>query len=122
MALLAQISAVFSEVKRAYDWRRLRRGLAVLDIRAAKERVLKMTTADNFRARGKRKFRVTSDGSQRLTVSPTLLKPKFDVEDPTFAWKGDAPTQSVALTSLGCGPTRHGLNSPSSSICAAAGP
>jgi putative transposase len=89
MALLAHIRAVFHEMKGAYGWPRVWRELAARGVRVGKERVRKMMKADGLRARGKRKFRVTTDSSHGLPVSPNLLERKFDVAEPNKVWTGD---------------------------------
>lgn len=89
MALLANIRAVFHEMNGAYGWPRVWRELAARGLRAGKERVRKAMRADGLRARGKRKFRVTTDSSHGLPVSPNLLERKFDVAEPNRVWTGD---------------------------------
>jgi len=82
VALLVHVRAIFHEMKGAYGWPRVWRELRDRDIRAGKERVRKMMKADGLRARGKRKFRVTTDSSHELPVSPNLLDRKFVVAEP----------------------------------------
>jgi putative transposase len=45
--------------------------------------------ANGLRARGKKKFKVTTDSAHGLPVSPNLLERKFDVEAPNRFWSGD---------------------------------
>jgi transposase InsO family protein len=61
MALLVHIRAVFQEMKGAYGWPRVWRELGQRGVRAGKERVRKLMCANGLRARGKAKFRVTTD-------------------------------------------------------------
>ena len=89
VALLVHVRAIFHEMKGAYGWPRVWRELRDRDIRAGKERVRKMMKADGLRARGKRKFRVTTDSSHGLPVSPNLLDRKFVVAEPNRVWTGD---------------------------------
>ena len=89
VALLVHVRAIFHEMKGAYGWPRVWRELRDRDIRAGKERVRKMMKADGLRARGKRKFRVTTDSSHELPVSPNLLDRKFVVAEPNRVWTGD---------------------------------
>jgi transposase InsO family protein len=88
-ALLVHIRAVFHEMKGAYGWPRVWRELADRGVRAGKERVRKMMKANGLRARGKRKFRATTDSAHNLPVSPNLLERKFDVAEPNRVWTGD---------------------------------
>ena len=89
MALLVHIRAVFTEMKGAYGWPRIWRELAARGIHAGKERVRKLMRINGLRAKGKRKFRVTTDSAQDLPVSPNLLERKFDVALPNRVWTGD---------------------------------
>ena len=88
-ALLAHIRAIFFEMKGAYGWPRIWRELAARKVRAGKERVRKLMHANGLRARGKKKFRVTTDSGHGLPVSPNLLERRFDVEEPNRVWSGD---------------------------------
>jgi putative transposase len=87
--LRVHIRAIFAQMKGAYGWPRLGRELHARGIRAGKERVRKFMKADGLRARGKRKFKATTDSSHALPVSPNLLQRKFDVEQPNRFWTGD---------------------------------
>ena len=89
MALLVQIKAIFNEMKGAYGWPRIWRELIARGVRTGKERVRKLMKAHGLRARGKRKFRVTTDSSHGLPVSPDLLQRAFDVKLPDRVWTGD---------------------------------
>jgi transposase InsO family protein len=89
MALLVHIRAVFQEMKGAYGWPRVWRELGQRGVRAGKERVRKLMCANGLRARGKAKFRVTTDSGHGLPVSPNLLDRKFDVDAPNRFWSGD---------------------------------
>ena len=88
-ALLAHIRAIFFEMKGAYGWPRVWRELVRLKVRAGKERVRKLMHANGLRARGKKKFKVTTDSGHGLPVSPNLLERRFDVEEPNRVWSGD---------------------------------
>jgi putative transposase len=89
VALLVNIKAIFSEVKGAYGWPRIWRELVARGIRAGKERVRKLMKAHGLRARGKRKFKATTNSSHGLPVSPNLLERRFTVEAPNQVWTGD---------------------------------
>ncbi len=79
-ALAVHIKAVFAEMKGAYGWPRIWRELAARGIRAGKERVRKMMKACGLRARGKRKFKATTNSSYDLPVAPNLLARNFAVD------------------------------------------
>jgi transposase InsO family protein len=88
-ALAVHIKAVFAEMKGAYGWPRIWRELAARGIRAGKERVRKMMKACGLRARGKRKFKATTNSSHDLPVAPNLLARNFAVAAPNRVWTGD---------------------------------
>ena len=89
MTLAVHVKAIFAGMKGAYGWPRIWRELQARGIRAGKERVRKLMQINGFRARGKRKFRVTTDSSHGLPVSPNLLERQFDVALPNRVWTGD---------------------------------
>jgi hypothetical protein len=88
-ALLIHIRTIFFEMKGAYGWPRIWRELAARKIRAGKERVRKLMHANGLRARGKKKFRVTTDSGYRLPVFPDLLEERLDVEESNRVWNSD---------------------------------
>jgi transposase InsO family protein len=51
--------------------------------------VRKLVKAHGLRARGKRKFKATTNSSHGLPVSPNLLERRFAVEAPNRVWAGD---------------------------------
>ena len=89
MALSAHVKAIFAEMKGAYGWPRIWRELQARGIRAGKERVRKLMKSNGLQAKGKRKFKVTTDSSHGLPVSPNILDRKFDVSLPNRIWTGD---------------------------------
>jgi transposase InsO family protein len=88
-ALLVHIKAIFNEMKGAYGWPRIWRELLRRGVRAGKERVRKLMKAHGLQARGKRKFKATTNSSHRLPVSPNLLERNFCVDAPDRVWTGD---------------------------------
>ena len=42
-----------------------------------------------IRAKGKRRFKVTTDSNHKLPISPNLLNREFNVAEPDKAWVGD---------------------------------
>ena len=88
-ALLVHIKAIFNEIKGAYVWPRVWRELVKDGIRTGKERVRKLMKVHGIQARGKRKFKVTTDSSHSLPVSPNLLERDFAVVQPNRVWTGD---------------------------------
>ncbi len=88
-ALAVHIKAVFAEMKGAYGWPRVWRELAARGIRAGKERVRRMMKACGLRARGKRRFKATTNSAHDLPVAPNLLARNFAVDAPNRVWTGD---------------------------------
>jgi transposase InsO family protein len=62
----------------------LARGIAV-----GKQRVQKLMQLHGIRAKGKRRFKVTTDSSHKLPISPNLLNREFSVAEPDKVWVGD---------------------------------
>src|SRR5260370_29889641 len=60
------------------------------DIRVGKQRVQRLMQQHGIRARGKRRFRVsTTDSRHGLPIAPNLLNRNFAVAAPNRAWTGD---------------------------------
>lgn len=89
MALLVHIRAVFTEMKGAYGWPRIWRELAARGVHAGKERVRKLMKANGLQARGKRKFKATTNSNHALPVSQNLLERNFNAPRPNRVWTGD---------------------------------
>jgi putative transposase len=89
-ALLAHISAVYAEYRGAYGWPRIWRELVGRGIRVGKQRVQRLMQQHGIRARGKRRFRVTTTDSRHdLPVAENLLNRNFTASRPNQAWSGD---------------------------------
>jgi transposase InsO family protein len=54
-----------------------------------KERVQKLMQLHGIRAKGKRRFKVTTDSLHGLAISPNLLDREFTVAEPDKVWVGD---------------------------------
>ena len=88
-ALAVHIKAVFAEMKGAYGWPRIWRELAARGIRAGKERVRRMMKSLGLQARGKRRFKATTNSAHDLPIAPNLLARNFTVDAPNKVWTGD---------------------------------
>ena len=89
-ALLTHISAVYAEHRGTYGWPRIWRELLKRGIRVGKQRVQRLMQQHGIRARGKRRFRVTTTDSRHdLPIAPNLLNLNFTVSGPNQAWSGD---------------------------------
>ena len=87
-ALLAHIRAIHAEVKQEYGWPKMWKELVARGIRVGKERVRRMMKAHGIKARGKRKFVVTTDSKHNLPIAPNLLQRNFTATAPNQVWTG----------------------------------
>jgi putative transposase len=89
-ALLVHIRAVYRENRGAYGWPRIWRELRAQGIRVGKLRVQQLMQQNGIRARGKRRFRITTTDSRHgLPIAPNLLDRNFTVAAPNQVWVGD---------------------------------
>ena len=88
-ALLVHIRAVFTANRGAYGWPRVWRQLLRQGVRVGKLRVQRLMQQHGIRARGKRRFRITTDSRHGLPVAPNLLDRNFTAPMPNRAWAGD---------------------------------
>lgn len=89
VALLTHIKAIHAETRGAYGWPRIWRELRQRHVRVGKERVRRMMRDHAIRARGKRKFKATTDSNHGLPVSDNLLNRAFLQDRPDRVWTGD---------------------------------
>ena len=88
-ALLAHIRAIQADTKGEYGWPRVWKELLARGIRVGKDRVQRIMQAHGIKARGKRKFVVTTDSKHDLAVAPNLLARDFSPAAPDRVWSGD---------------------------------
>ena len=88
-ALLVHIKAIHAESHASYGWPRIWRELLARGIPVGKDRVQKLMQQHGIRAKGKRRFKVTTDSNHELAVSPNLLGRQFTVDKPDRVWAGD---------------------------------
>jgi len=88
-ALLAHIRAIQADTKGEYGWPRVWKELLARGIRVGKDRVQRIMQAQGIKARGKRKFVVTTDSKHDLAVAPNLLARDFNPDAPDRVWSGD---------------------------------
>ena len=88
-ALLVHIRAVFAAHRGAYGWPRIWRQLRAEGVRVGKLRVQQLMHKHGIRARGKRRFRITTDSRHGLPIAPNLLNRNFTVAAPNRVWVGD---------------------------------
>ena len=88
-ALLVHIKAIHAETRGGYGWPRTWKELLARGIRVGKERVQKLMQRHGIRARGKKRFKVTTDSNHNLPIAPNLLNREFNVDQPDKVWAGD---------------------------------
>jgi putative transposase len=88
-ALLTHIRAIHAEVKGEYGWPRVWKELLARGIRVGKDRVQRLMHAHGIKARGKRKFVVTTDSKHSLPVAENLLARDFTPSAPDRVWSSD---------------------------------
>ena len=87
--LLAHIRAIHEEVKHEYGWPRMYKELVGRGIRVGKDRVRRLMKLHGIRARGKKKYVVTTDSKHNLPIAQNLLDRNFSVCAPNQVWSGD---------------------------------
>ena len=88
-ALLVHIKAIHAETRGGYGWPRTWKELLARGIRVGKQRVQKLMQLHGIRAKGKRRFKVTTDSNHDLPIAPNLLNREFTVSEPDKVWAGD---------------------------------
>ena len=88
-ALLVHIKAIHAETHGGYGWPRTWKELLSRGIRVGKDRVQKLMQLHGIRAKGKRRFKVTTDSEHDLPIAPNLLDREFNVAEPDRARVGD---------------------------------
>lgn len=88
-ALLVHLRAIHAEVKGEYGWPRMWKALQGRGIRVGKQRVQQTMRTHGIRARGKRKFVVTTDSQHALPIAPNRLNRTFTVAAPNRVWCSD---------------------------------
>jgi putative transposase len=88
-ALLVHIKASHAGSKGEYGWPRVWKELRANGIKVGKERIQRLMKRHGIKARGKRKFVVTTDSKHNLPIAPNLLNRNFQPEQPNTVWTGD---------------------------------
>lgn len=88
-ALLVHVRAIHAESRAEYGWPRVWKELLARGIRVGKERVRKLMKLHGIKARGKRKFKATTDSRHGLPVAENLLDRAFTQTAPDRVWTSD---------------------------------
>ena len=96
-ALLAHIKAIHAQTRGGYGWPRTWRELLARGIRVGKQRAQKLMMLHGIPAKGRRRFKVTTDSNHDLPIAPNLLDRQFTVEQPDKVWAGDFMCKQAGL-------------------------
>lgn len=88
-ALLAHIKAIHEQLRGEYGWPRMHKEMLVRGLRVGKERVRRLMQRHGIRAKGKKKFVVTTDSNHKLPVAADLVQRRFTPAAPNQLWSGD---------------------------------
>jgi len=88
-ALLVYIRAAHAGSKGEYGWPRVWQELYADGVPAGKERIRLLMKLHGIKARGKRKYVVTTDSRHNLPIAPNLLNRNFQPALPNTVWTGD---------------------------------
>ncbi len=88
-ALLAHIRSIHKQLGGEYGWPRMHKELLVRGVRVGKERVRLLMQQHGIRAKGKKRFVVTTDSAHQLPVAPDLVQRRFEPAVPNVLWSGD---------------------------------
>jgi transposase InsO family protein len=88
-ALLAHIKAAHAASKGEYGWPRIWKELLANGVRVGKERIQRLMKLHGIKARGKRKYVVTTDSKHNLPIAPNLLNRNFQPAQPNAVWTSD---------------------------------
>jgi putative transposase len=88
-ALLVHIKAVQTQTRRGYGRPRIWRELRNNGVRVGKHRLQTLMQKHGIRAKGKKRFKVTTDSNHDLPIAPNLLNRQFAVAAPDKVWVGD---------------------------------
>lgn len=85
----AKVEAAHRASRERYGSRRVQRELNELGIRCSRTRVACAMRRLQLKARGRRRFKATTDSNHSFAVAPNLLERNFAANRPNEAWVGD---------------------------------
>lgn len=88
-ALLVHVKAVHTRTRGSYGRPRILRELRADGVPVGKQRLQQLMRKHGIRAKGKKRFRVTTDSNHDLPIAPNLLNRQFTVDTPDKVWVGD---------------------------------
>jgi transposase InsO family protein len=87
--LINKIKGIFTDSRRTYGTRRIRKALANTGFKASRKRIGKLMKQAGLRCKTKRKFKVTTDSKHQLPISPNVLQRDFNAMEPNQKYVGD---------------------------------
>jgi len=87
--VLASIRSIFAKFRGRYGAPRLHDQLAREGMRVSRKRVARLMREAGLRAKGRRKYKATTDSNHALPVAPNLLERNFHAEQPDSVWVSD---------------------------------
>ena len=87
--LLVSIRRIFAKFRGRYGAPRIQAELAREGVHVSRKRVARLMREAGLQAKGRRKYKPTTDSDHALPVAPNLLKRDFHTERPDDAWVSD---------------------------------
>ncbi len=87
--LLALIRRIFAKFRGRYGAPRVHAQLGQEGISISRKRVARLMCEAGLKAKGRRKYKPTTDSNHSLPVAPNLLEGDFQAERPDAAWVSD---------------------------------
>jgi len=88
-AVLAHIKAAHAGSKGEYGWPRIWKELISRGVRVGKDRIQKLMKRHGVKARGKRRYVLTTDSKHNLPIAANLLDRNFQPARPDAVWSSD---------------------------------
>lgn len=87
--LAVQVAAVHERSRKRYGSPRVHAELRAKGVRVGKKRVARLMRQNGLQARGKRRFRKTTDSKHSHPIAPNLVAREFEVDAPDRVWVTD---------------------------------
>lgn len=88
-AVVTHIRVIHAQVCHEYGWPRMAREMTARGHKVGKERVRLLMQRHGIKARGRRKFVVTTDSAHSLPIARNLLQRDFTAGEPNVKWTSD---------------------------------
>jgi transposase InsO family protein len=87
--LIAQLRLMHADSRQTYGRPRLHRALQARGVAVSAKRIARLMRTAGLQARGRRRFRVTTDSRHRFPIAPNRLKRRFAVTQINRVWVAD---------------------------------